>query len=457
VWSETSIGPIVDKDIVGILVGVVVVILTVLLLFPALKRKAQGFFILGITFICATIFLGLYGKDWDVGTVSVQGLKYTSVNVGTETFLGDNLINARIALHFGLTGVNVTLTGEPIKQNNETIDYNEYFEWVWGEKILLASYEKGLREGLPLPIIDAVEYLLLDGEYIRFGRYYKNAGYYCFIFLWWSFPFWVIAVILAAWDGAGSTRKSSGVVLIITASFMLVGLLLYAIMKPYNLEMHFESASLTFTFGWSFYLVLSGIAFSYLLGGFFVASYVDKELVTIIIPASVFKSGRLGEVVDGKLRKTASGKLKSPSKSNTLSSGSGGLLPSKSKPKVGFKDSNDVKIGTETMETKDEASPLNESTIEVEIEDDEDEKHTGPIDESGELLEIEIATDTREPIGPLGKLKIRNFRTSTAEAGGRGNRGSTSGHSELSEIKKKFENQPENKKAPTFSRVQHGA
>lgn len=47
---------------------------------------------------------------------------------------GRNLkIDATIGLNIGLSGINITLIGNPINQHNDTIDFNEYFDWTWSQ------------------------------------------------------------------------------------------------------------------------------------------------------------------------------------------------------------------------------------------------------------------------------------------------------------------------------------
>lgn len=134
-----------------------------------------------------------------------------------------------------MRSVNVTLVAEA-KPNTplagETINYNERFSWTWDQgrfgfgphcnylphssilnhnfvlKIyfslyylvlmcsmsilfyissagqLQRSFRQAQRRGLPIPILWVVDYFILDGENIRFGRFYRTAGWYCHILLW---------------------------------------------------------------------------------------------------------------------------------------------------------------------------------------------------------------------------------------------------------------------------------
>ena len=47
---------------------------------------------------------------------------------------GRNLnIDATVGINIGLRGINITLIGNPINQHNDTIDFNEYFDWTWSQ------------------------------------------------------------------------------------------------------------------------------------------------------------------------------------------------------------------------------------------------------------------------------------------------------------------------------------
>ena len=47
-----------------------------------------------------------------------------------------------------------------------------------------SMYRDGQLKGLPYPILWVAEYFTHDAEGIRWGRYYRQAGYFTHIFLW---------------------------------------------------------------------------------------------------------------------------------------------------------------------------------------------------------------------------------------------------------------------------------
>jgi len=330
--------------------------------------------------------------------------------------------------------VNITMTGAPISQGNGTIDYNEQFTWAypyWSHKTLIYSYEKGLTEGIPLSMIDVLQNLLEDGERYRFGRYYRVAGYYGFIFLWWAFPFWVMSIILSY---SAQGQKASGALLIISGVSMFTAAALWVIIKPYNLQIHLDDEVMTMSFGYSFYVVCSGIFLAFLQGSLMIISDKGEGSVTILIPITALKDNRIGEVVDGLLVKnkkmksilsksklgasnsksSSKGLIKSASKVFTKSNSYSKIDPSESavNAKVTFKETNEIQAissqsepeAQEKVEVEGDASETSES-------DDEKEKSTAltPIDMSGELLEIEV-------FDPETYLKSINSTTSRLQA-----------------------------------------
>lgn len=117
-------------------------------------------------------------------------------------------VQAEVGLHIGLRGVNITLHEEACGNEMERaeyyenrpfpgdrIDYNEEFRWAdpWAQGRLgfgrvAGRFNRMFRDaqynGDPYPILWVAEYFTLDGEQIRWGRKYRQAGWYTHIFLW---------------------------------------------------------------------------------------------------------------------------------------------------------------------------------------------------------------------------------------------------------------------------------
>ena len=93
-------------------------------------------------------------------------------------------IQGRIGIYIGIDHVNITLLAMP-QYYNKTMDvaFNERFNFERPDQ-LQEEYKKGLKKGLPFPILTVAEYMSVDAEGFCWGRNYRQAGYYCSFFLW---------------------------------------------------------------------------------------------------------------------------------------------------------------------------------------------------------------------------------------------------------------------------------
>nr|CAD7200486.1 unnamed protein product [Timema douglasi] len=198
-----------------------------------------------------------YGQHWEVGVVEAT----TPYRAGTG-----HEINASISVMVGLRSVNITLVrkGESIPNTplvNETINYNERFWWTWDQGrfgfgpyagTLQQSFRQAQRRGLPLPILWVADYFTWDGEGLRFGRYYRTAGWFTHIALWTAFPCWVLAnffFVFVVRYGAYFT--------ILTGVLQLLACLLWTVIRnPYQLEIPFEEKVLSLQYGINYWLTL---------------------------------------------------------------------------------------------------------------------------------------------------------------------------------------------------------
>ena len=85
-------------------------------------------------------------------------------------------INGRIGVYIGLMHVNVTLDALP-SQNNESslhmdVAFNERFGFDKPTQ-LMEEFRKGLKKGLPFPILTVAEYMAVDAEGFCWGRNYR--------------------------------------------------------------------------------------------------------------------------------------------------------------------------------------------------------------------------------------------------------------------------------------------
>jgi hypothetical protein len=186
----------------------------------------------------------------------------------------------RLGLHVGLRGVNITLvyTGTPgtnrFRHGNglvEIIQYNEQYLWSRGQgqiggwligrfgfgpysNLLAQQFRAAQFRGTPWPIIETLEWLTLDGESIRWHRWYHVGGYYAHVYLWLAFVTWILTGITTVMDPK-------------TGMFWLgmTGFLQWFAAANYHgltekahpaLAIPFEGHFLEPTFGWAYYLTL---------------------------------------------------------------------------------------------------------------------------------------------------------------------------------------------------------
>lgn len=164
-----------------------------------------------------------------------------------------------------------------IKRVNVDINYNERFYWIEPNQ-MRQEHHKALERGLPYPILTVVEYLSQDAAGFSWSRQYRLAGYYSHITLWLSLGASILMFILhcAAPKYGIYTMQVLGCLLLLT-NFT------YAILVPkgeQKLVIPFEGQSLSFEFGWHYWLVLFGGCLSLAVGTLFVI--VDSLLPNFI-------------------------------------------------------------------------------------------------------------------------------------------------------------------------------
>jgi hypothetical protein len=214
--------------------------------------------VLGV-FILTTIMLCNFGQEWEVAHVQTK----TQYRAGLS-----KEIKATVGVKIGLRCVNFTLKGDPVVQMfnslrvNETINYNERISWDndgWtvgrgGFGPYAGRFNQEFREhqrkGSPYPILWAAEYFTLDGEGVRWGRHYLQAGYYAHIMLWTALPLWLLSMILFK-----MVIRYGAYFSLLTGLSMLSSNAIWAgFQNPNPLVIPFEDGHLKFTWGWSFWL-----------------------------------------------------------------------------------------------------------------------------------------------------------------------------------------------------------
>lgn len=228
---------------VGWIYAAVIVAFSLLLIIPGVRRWNRRVYtviriVIAVSF-WVFIMLCNFGQDWEVGCVSKVRTQYKA-GITEE-------INATVSVNIGLRSVNISLKGEPVVQTfgnglqNETIDYNERFSWdnrgwLLGRAFFgpfagryNQEFRKGQRYGLPYPILWIAEYLTFDGEGLRWGRFYLQAGYFTHIMLWSAMPLWLLAVILF-----NMVPRYGGYFSMMTGASLLIGNIIFANLRNAN-------------------------------------------------------------------------------------------------------------------------------------------------------------------------------------------------------------------------------
>ncbi|XP_021359872.1 dual oxidase maturation factor 1-like [Mizuhopecten yessoensis] len=245
----------------GLIFAFIILAISFYVVLPGIRGKERIFAFIRITsflFIGAVILLTNFTYDWEVSEIEDLTTKYKA---GSKAD-----IHADVAVHIGLRGINITLKGTPEIQSvdnlNETINYNEHFDWRWeqgrfGFGIFAGRFNREFRaaqfRGLPLPILWIAEYFTFDGEGIRWGRHYRQAGWYAHIMMWLALPLWFLTVILFY-----VLLRYGACMLMLTGAVMVSANIIWASVRNFNeLMIPFtDTKILVFTYGGSFWLNL---------------------------------------------------------------------------------------------------------------------------------------------------------------------------------------------------------
>ncbi|XP_015494966.1 dual oxidase maturation factor 2 [Parus major] len=217
-----------------------------LLIIAGIRGRARLYWTLRVLLslsVGAMIVAVQFTRDWETGWVQA--------NTSYKSFSAAQ-VNADIGLHIGLAGVNVTLRGNPVKQINETIDYNEHFPWNFGADYE-HSYSEGLEKGLPSPILYVAEKFSRQSP-CAVHRQYRTAGHYASAVLWVAFCTWIISNILLSMP----VLVYGGYMLLVTGAFTTFSLLSFSTVRSSPMCLiKIGSRTLHVAYGGSFWLVLA--------------------------------------------------------------------------------------------------------------------------------------------------------------------------------------------------------
>lgn len=233
------------------------------------ERKTSGWlkFLGGTIMLCTGLFIvfGIYAFSWEENEIELENYSFT--------YFSKQTFNGEVGLFIGLRGFNITLTGNPEYQIGQRIRMVEAFrwggngaqgraEWQQGRFCLSAgcsnsiarTFWREIFRGIPRPVLDVAEWFLLDGEYIRWAREYRIAGYYSWVFLWVGLIAWACTVIVW-WISESKKPFARGCW--VTSFCMISAICIWTARAPKDLYIPFgESGQLHTEYAWSYWCVL---------------------------------------------------------------------------------------------------------------------------------------------------------------------------------------------------------
>ncbi|XP_038606609.1 dual oxidase maturation factor 1-like [Tachyglossus aculeatus] len=191
-------------------------LVTFITILPGIRGKSRLFWLLRVVislYIGAATLAVNFSAEWAVGRISANT---------TYKAFSTARVSVDVGLQVGLRGVNITLKGTPVHQLNETIDYNERFDWRFG-KNYEEAYEAGLEKGLPDPVLYLAEKFSPPSP-CGLHRQYRLAGHYASATLWMAFLCWLLANVLLCMPAL----VYGGHMLLATGLFLLLSLLFFS-------------------------------------------------------------------------------------------------------------------------------------------------------------------------------------------------------------------------------------
>merc|ERR1719367_790939 len=194
-------------------------------------------------FVGGTTLIGICGCGWHTAEAEISSA-YRAFST--------KKVRGMIGVYIGLDHVNITLSAMPQYYNGSMdINFNERFGFEKPDQ-LQVEFKKGLKKGLPFPILTVAEYMSVDAEGFCWGRNYRQAGYYCSFFLWASFALWLLMNIMLV-----IVPRYGAYLMSLTGAMMMFADLIYVWLLPSReLKIPFEGVVLEFELGWCFWLVL---------------------------------------------------------------------------------------------------------------------------------------------------------------------------------------------------------
>ncbi|XP_006883006.1 PREDICTED: dual oxidase maturation factor 1 [Elephantulus edwardii] len=231
-------------------------LVTFIIILPGIRGKMRLFWLLRVVtslFIGSVILAVNFSSEWSVGQVST--------NTSYKAFSSE-WISADIGLQVGLRGVNITLTGTPVQQLNETINYNEEFTWRLGENYA-KEFTNALAKGLPNPVLYLAEKFTPSSP-CGLHRQYRLAGHYTSATLWVAFLCWLLTNVMLSM----SVLVYGGHMLLATGIFQLLALVFFSMATTLipSCPLHLGPVTLNTYHGPAFWITLATGLLCVLLG-----------------------------------------------------------------------------------------------------------------------------------------------------------------------------------------------
>ncbi|KAM8780812.1 dual oxidase maturation factor 2 [Rhynchonycteris naso] len=252
-----------------------------LLILPGIRGHSRWFWLVRVLlslFIGAEIVAVHFSAEWSVGRVST--------NTSYKAF-STARVQAHVGLHVGLEGINITLTGIPVQQLNETIDYNEQFSWRLGENYA-EEYTEALEKGLPDPVLYLAEKFTPSSP-CGLYRQYRLAGHYASATLWVAFCLWLLSNALLFMP----VPLYGGLALLATGAFALFSVFAFASISSVPLcPLRLGSSALSSHYGAAFWVTLATGVLCLFLGGAVVSlHYARPSALRAFLDRSVKNCG----------------------------------------------------------------------------------------------------------------------------------------------------------------------
>ncbi|XP_070260875.1 dual oxidase maturation factor 2 [Myotis yumanensis] len=236
-----------------------------LLILPGIRGHSRWFWLLRVLlslFIGAEIVAVHFSAEWSVGRANT--------NTSYKAFSAAR-VRAHVGLHVGLEGINITLTGTPVQQLNETIDYNEQFTWRLGEDYA-EEYAEALEKGLPDPVLYLAEKFTPSSP-CGLYRQYRLAGHFASATLWVAFCLWLLSNALLSMP----VPLYGGLALLATGAFAIFAVLSFVSIASVPLcPLYLGSSAITSHYGAAFWVTLATGVLCLLLGGAVVGLHYAK-------------------------------------------------------------------------------------------------------------------------------------------------------------------------------------